>query len=136
MQTRETAVRARSEDAERPKILMVDDDGDFQKILRDWLSPKYDTISLADGAEFLDEAELANPDLVILDVSLPGLDGFGLCKSLRERGRFNCVPVLFLTGFDTNEDFLRSLEAGGSAFLTKPIKRAALLTEIWRLLGR
>lgn len=128
--------RALAEEDRRLKVLMVDDDRDFQLILRGWLAPRYDTISLSDGDELLEETELSEPDLIILDVSLPGLDGFRLCKRLRERSRFASVPVLFLTGFDTNEDFLKSLEVGGSAFLTKPVKRSTLLAEAARLLER
>ena len=119
----------------RPQIVMVDDDRDFQSILRGWLTPRYDTISLADGEELLHELSTLEPDLVVLDVGLPGPDGFKLCHKIRAESRFTQIPILFLTGMSSNRDFCKYLEVGGTAYLTKPVDRSQLLAEIHSLLA-
>jgi DNA-binding response OmpR family regulator len=124
----------RPQAVDRARILMVEDDEDFQTILRGWLAPHYDTESLADGEWLLDEAAIFRPDLFILDVTLPGANGFNLCRRLRADSRFACTPILFLTGLVEIDAFLRHLEIGGSAFVTKPIGRLALLEKVKELL--
>lgn len=119
----------------RPQIVMVEDDGDFQSILRGWLAPRFDTISFADGEELLGDLSTLRPDLIILDVNLPGPDGFKLCEKIRGDGRFAWTPILFLTGLGGNEDFLKHMQAGGTAYLTKPVDRLPLLAEIDSLLA-
>src|SRR5208283_3655994 len=83
---------------EKPRILMVDDDNDFQGIVQKWLSPRYDHMGLANGADLTEYLEADEPDLVILDVRMPGPDGFELCKQIRSDSRFADLPILFLTG--------------------------------------
>jgi DNA-binding response OmpR family regulator len=125
-----------SEIGTKPQVLMVDDDRDFQSILRGWLSPRYDTVSLTDGEELFHELAWLDPDLVILDVNLPGPDGFRLCGKLRAVERLVSVPVLFLTGMDANADFLKYLEVGGTAYLTKPVERVDLLRAVDGLVAK
>lgn len=122
--------------SERPQVVVVDDDPDFLEILRQWLSSRYDTVSLKDGAELLEELPGLEPDLVILDVNLPGPDGFRLCRRIRSEARMAGIPILFLTASRSNQDFLKNLEVGGSAYLTKPVERQRLLTEVYELIGR
>src|SRR5438309_11704057 len=107
-------------DPMKPRILMVDDDNDFQVIVRKWLSPRYDHLGLTSGADLTEYLEAAEPDLVILDVRMPGPDGFQLCRRIRSDSRFCDLPVLFLTGCKEDEDFIKNLNAGGTAYLTKP----------------
>jgi CheY-like chemotaxis protein len=109
---------------------MVDDDGEFQSIVRKWLSPRYEHWGLTDGADLLEYLESAEPDLVILDVRMPGLDGFQLCKLMRADQRFAHLPILFLTGCKEDEDFIKNLDSGGTAYLTKPVDRKDLLATI------
>jgi DNA-binding response OmpR family regulator len=125
-----------SQDQDRPQVLMVDDDRDFQSILRGWLAPRFDTVSLSDGEELFHELSSLEPDLVIMDVNLPGPDGFRLCRKLRSMERLVRVPVLFLTGLNANEDFLKYLEVGGTAYLTKPVERVQLLGAVEGLLAK
>lgn len=119
---------------ERPRLMLVEDDADFTSILRGWLAPLYDTISLRDGGEALEEAAVCRPDLIVLDVTLPGPDGFAVCRKLRRDPRFASTPVLFLTGVISNEAFVSHLEAGGTQYLTKPLDRPTLLAAVERLL--
>lgn len=119
----------------KPQVVMVDDDSDFQDILRGWLSGSYDTISLADGEELLSELSTLEPDLIMLDVKLPGPDGFKLCHKIRADERFADTPILFLTSSSANEDFCKYLEVGGSAYLNKPMERGELLRTIQSLIA-
>lgn len=119
----------------KPRIVMVDDEPDFQLILRQWLSPRYETISLPNGEGILEELSELEPDLLILDVGLPGPNGFKLCHKIRTVPRFSALPILFLTASKANDDFMRNLEVGGSAYLNKPVERGPLLATIDELLS-
>lgn len=119
----------------RARIALVEDEGDFRAILRRWLSPRYDTMSFLDAEDLLEsDPDAVVPDLVISDVRMPGLNGFRLCETLRADPRYAGVPVLLLTGVDSDEGFLLGLEAGADAYLTKPVERAQLLEKIAELL--
>jgi DNA-binding response OmpR family regulator len=74
------------------------------------------------------------PDLIIMDVKLPGMNGYSLCRRIHEQKRFAGVPVLFLTGVDSDEGFLSGLDAGGASYMTKPVDRADLLARVRELL--
>lgn len=119
--------------AERLRVVVVDDDKDFQFIIRGWLSPDHDTISLGSGEGLLEELADLSPDLLILDVLMPGPSGYKLCERIRSDARFERLPVLFLTGCGSDEDFMRHMEAGGTAFLTKPVTRKQLLAKVKEL---
>ncbi len=116
------------------QIVIVDDDPDFQTILRGWLKSRFWTVGLSSGDDLLEELRGLEPDLLILDVGLPGTDGFGLCRMLRSQGDFADLPILFLTGDASDMAFSRYLRVGGTAFMQKPVTRMALLQEIDSLL--
>jgi putative two-component system response regulator len=118
---------------EKPSIVMVDDDSEFQGIMRKWLAPYYDHCGLHNGADLIDYLEAYEPDLLILDVRMPGLDGFELCKRIRADQRFAALPILFLTGCKEDEDFIKNLDVGGTAYLTKPVERNDLLSIVKEL---
>lgn len=119
---------------QRLQIVVVDDDMDFQTILRGWLKTRYWVVGLSSGADLLEELRGLEPDLLILDVGLPGTDGFELCRMLRAQGEFADLPILFLTGAASDEAFARYLRVGGTAYMIKPVTRAALLQEVEGLL--
>lgn len=119
---------------EKSKVVLVEDDDDFLTIVRQWLLPSYDTVSLGGGGSLLNELPLIDPDLLILDVKLPDGDGFELCRKIRRNGRFPFLPILFLTACAGDDDFLKYLDCGGSAYLTKPVGRGLLLRRIKELL--
>lgn len=121
---------------DRPRVALVEDDPDFRALVRGWLAARYDTLSFGSAEEWLDDDEEAlAPDLLITDVNMPGVDGFALCAALRARPGFEALPILFLTGVDTDEGFLRGEEAGASAYLTKPVERSVLLAKVEDLLA-
>ena len=116
------------------RIVMVDDEPDFLTIAETWLEPKYDLVSFTDGADLLSQLSALEPDLLILDVRLPGLDGFKLCRRIRADNRFASLPILFLTASHSDIDFFRNLEVGGTSYLTKPVSRKELLARVKELL--
>jgi two-component system OmpR family response regulator len=119
----------------RATVLLADDDRDFQKIVRDWLTPTCDISTFDNGEELADALALSEPDLIILDVRMPGPDGFTLCRRIRSDSRLSMVPVLFLTASQDDMDFVRNMEVGGTAYVTKPVRRKELLSKIEELVG-
>ena len=117
------------------KILVIEDDRDLSRALRVRLKANgYQTVSAADG---LSAPALANrelPDLIILDLGLPGADGFSVLADLRKRMRLAAIPVLVLTAWDTDVYEDRALEAGASVVLQKPASNAVLLETVSWLL--
>ncbi len=119
----------------KPCIYVVDDEPDFQTILRSWLSPAYDVVPLKDGDELIGALHVKLPDLVLLDLHLPGADGFELCRRVRSSAGLSKVPVLFLTASHERRDYQRNIQVGGSGFLTKPVGRLQLLAVVDDLLA-
>lgn len=118
----------------KPLVVWVDDDRIFQELVKEWLVPRYDLATYATGEEFLDALGGIEPDAVILDVRLPGPDGFRLCRKLRADGRFSTVPILFLTSCGEDVDYIKYLDVGGTAFLNKPVDKGELLKTLDELL--
>mgnify|MGYP001572105865 FL=1 len=120
----------------RPRIVSVEDEEDVQTILRQWLTPYYDLILLPHGEDLVEEVQLLQPDLIMLDIGLPGPDGLRLCQRLRRETRLGTVPILIFSGHKDDESFLSSIEAGASSFLTKPVEKEDLLARVTELLER
>ena len=118
----------------KPVIAMVDDEVDYMTLIRAWLEEMSVFYAFKSGEEFLSALPALSPDLVILDLYLRGVDGIELCRRMREIPKFAVVPVLFLTGSDRVDDYRRTMIAGGSTFLTKPVGRIRLLSSIADLL--
>jgi DNA-binding response OmpR family regulator len=117
------------------RILIVEDELPMRTALEDCLgSEGYRVISAADGKAGLDRALEEKPDLILLDVMLPRLDGFALCAELR---RLNCaVPILMLTAKGQVEDRVSGLDAGADDYLVKPFSTEELLARVRALLRR
>jgi CheY-like chemotaxis protein len=120
----------------KPNILMVDDEPDFQTIVHDWLEPSYEHCALKDGDELIGALHAGAPDLVILDLNLPGADGFELCRRVRETPGMRDVPILFLTGSRQPRDYRDNFAAGGTGWLLKPVGRRQLLHAVEELIAR
>ncbi len=118
---------------DRHCVMIVEDDAEFRSIVWHWLLPDYDTVTFGDGIELLASEQERVPSLIIMDVQLPGPNGFLLCQRVHEQARFANVPVLFLTGVDSDEGFLMGMDAGGASYLTKPVERADLLARVREL---
>jgi two-component system, OmpR family, response regulator MprA len=114
------------------RVLVVEDDADIADVLRRSLRNEgYEVRTSADGVEALDMAVGFVPDLVVLDLGLPGLDGIEVCRRLRMEGD---VPILMLTARAETEDRVTGLDSGADDYLVKPFERKELLARIRALL--
>ena len=116
------------------RVLVVEDDAEITDVLRRSLRNEgYEVRTAADGIEALDQANAFVPDLVVLDLGLPRLDGTEVCRRLREDGD---VPILMLTARAETEDRVEGLDSGADDYLVKPFERTELLARIRALLRR
>lgn len=125
-----------NEPATVPQVLVVEDDDHIAQVLRFMLERQgYRVTHLADGRA-ASEHIAANPapDLILLDVMLPYMDGFELVGQARARTGWGSVPILMLTAKNTERDTVRALDAGANDFVTKPFQPNELLARVRRLL--
>ncbi|HIJ87895.1 MAG TPA: diguanylate cyclase [Desulfuromonadales bacterium] len=108
----------------RFRILAVDDEYVNIQLIKSVLGGEYDILTAQNGHEAIDQIEQDKPDLILLDVMMPDITGFEVCKIIKADERFADIPVIFLTGLDTLEGQLQGLELGGIDYLTKPINLA------------
>ncbi len=117
------------------RLLVVDDEPNIRELLSTSLRfAGFEVHTAADGQEALKQAEATRPDLVVLDVMLPDLDGFAVTRRLRERGRD--TPVLFLTAKDDVSDRVTGLTVGGDDYVTKPFSLEEVVARIRAVLRR
>jgi two-component system response regulator MprA len=117
------------------RILVVDDEPAVRESLASSLAfEEYEVVTAADGLAALDELDRARPDLAILDVLMPRMDGLTTCRRLRARG--DTLPVLMLTARDTVGDRVTGLDAGADDYLVKPFELDELLARVRALLRR
>jgi two-component system, cell cycle response regulator len=113
------------------QILVVDDVQANIKLLEAKLASEYyDVIAAKDGFEALKAAKEHKPDLVLLDVMMPGMDGFEVCRKLKEDTDLSHIPVVMVTALSDKSDRLKGLESGADDFLTKPINDTALFARV------
>ncbi|AXA91512.1 two-component system response regulator [Massilia sp. YMA4] len=121
--------------ARRRTILVVDDTPDSIMVLCALLKEAYDTKVAVSGEVALRVLGAAPVDLVLLDVMMPGLDGYEVCRRIRATPATAALPVVFLTARDTPEDAALALAAGGDGHLAKPVDPARLHAVLGRLLA-
>jgi len=115
----------------RPKILIVDDEPLNVDFLEQELQDLgYDTVSAVNGWEALVKAVAEVPDLILLDLVMPAMDGYTVCRLLKEREETQLIPVVMMTARGAREDRIRGIEAGADDFLTKPVHYPELLARI------
>jgi two-component system, OmpR family, response regulator len=118
-----------------PQVLVVDDEPNIRELVQVALKFHGCSVSTASsGRDALRQAEVGQPDLIVLDVMLPDMDGFEVCRRLRAGG--NEVPVIFLTARDTSSDTVTGLAIGGDDYVTKPFSVEALVARVRAVLRR
>ena len=118
-----------------PRILIADDSPSNRDILQTRLAIHgYEILTATDGEEALAIAREAQPDLILLDVMMPKLDGFEVCRRLKADRSLPLIPVILVTAKTDSKDIVAGLEAGGDEYLTKPVDQAALVARIKSML--
>jgi two-component system phosphate regulon response regulator PhoB len=119
----------------KPKILVVDDEPDAVELVEFNLkSNGYEVVTAADGEEALEKARTQIPDLIILDLMLPEVDGTEVCKILRRDQRTRAIPIIMLTAKAAEIDRVLGLELGADDYVTKPFSPRELVLRVKRLL--
>lgn len=122
-------------DSERPKILVVDDHPSSRMTAAALLSVEgYEVLEAGSGAAALNCVVAANPDLILLDVMMPGMDGFEVCRRLKQSEYTRLTPIVFVTALNDRRARLRGIEAGGDDFLTKPFDQLELSARVKSLI--
>lgn len=117
--------------ARPPRVLIADDNPQGVELLEAYLAETdYDIQTAADGDETLQKVHSWQPDLILLDVMMPKISGFEVCKRLRANPATRDVAVLMVTALDQHSDIDRAVEAGTNDFLTKPINKKELLLRV------
>jgi two-component system alkaline phosphatase synthesis response regulator PhoP len=120
----------------KKKILVVEDEAELTGAIQIRLEQAgYEVLIAYDGQEALEKARAENPDLIVLDLMLPKIDGYKVCRLLKFDGKYKKIPVVMLTARAQEKDENLGYEVGADAFITKPFKYQVLLAKIAELLG-
>lgn len=114
------------------KVLVVDDDPVIQIGLSAVLEDDYEVLIAEDGASCLMQMEAETPDLILLDIDMPGLSGYDTCQKIRQR---STTPIIFVSSRDTLDERLHAFEVGGNDFIQKPFEAEILLVKVQRMLA-
>ena len=118
-------------------VLLVEDEEQLRRVMKDLLQREgYRVAEARDGVQALDEVDRFAPDVIILDLNLPGLDGYGVLAQLRSRPATRDIPVMVLTAKGDEDNEVRVFELGADDFVTKPFRARALTARLEAMLGR
>lgn len=121
----------------KPRLLIVEDDFDIANMLRIYFTGlQYEVDLAARGSEALEKTHQSMPNLIVLDIMLPDMDGFEVCRILRTTTRTSHVPIIFLTQKDERSDKLQGLELGADDYITKPFDIEELKLRVQRAIAR
>ncbi|WP_406657283.1 response regulator [Methanolobus sp. ZRKC2] len=116
------------------KILVVDDEVLNVELMRAYLSNDYDVISAYNGKDALEKVKAEKPDMILLDVMMPEMDGYEVCRIIRHDYQMNFIPIIMVTALTSKDDHNRGIEAGADDFLKKPVGKFELDKKISSLL--
>ena len=118
-----------------PVVLCVDDEPANLKLLENILVPRgYEVVTASNGKDALEKIRTQRIDLVLLDVMMPEMDGFAVCKEIKGNSKYQGIPVIMITALSTKQDRVKGIEAGAEEFLSKPFDQMEVLARIRMLL--
>ncbi|MCX5635477.1 MAG: response regulator [Planctomycetota bacterium] len=118
-------------------ILIVDDEEDIQELLKfNLVKEGYDVLVAGNGEKALESARNKNPQLIVLDLMLPGIDGLSVCKKLKSEPKTASIPIVMLTAKGEESDIVTGLEIGADDYVTKPFSPKVLIARIRKLLRK
>ena len=118
------------------RVLVIDDNDDIREFLTVKLSPYFEVITAVDGNEGIKRSVNEDPDLIICDVMMPGMNGFELTKMLKDNFETCHIPVILLTAYVSDEHHTEGVEAGADAYISKPFSMKHLMLQINKLLEK
>ena len=122
---------------DKKRILVVDDEEDILNVLRFRLEANnYEVLVASDGQEGLNKARSEKPDLMILDLMLPKIDGYKVCRMLKFDEAYKAIPIIIFTARAQKQDEELGMEMGADAYISKPFEPEILLGKIKELLGK
>lgn len=118
------------------KILIIDDNSAWRYLVVHELQKKgYTTFSASNGVSGIGTAKQNKPDLILLDILMPGIDGFEVCRILKKDPLLKDIPVIFITAKAQKTDVILGLESGGASYIVKPVKLEVILQKVTELIG-
>ena len=120
--------------SDKPRVLVVDDEPMNIELLQAYLQTDYDVLSALNGMEALDIISSEYPDIVLLDVMMPGINGYQVCEQIKSSEKTRFIPVVLVTALSGREDRLKGIDAKADDFLTKPVDRLELQMRVKSLL--
>ena len=124
-----------TEISRRSKILIVDDEPILQETLHALLiEDLYDFFFASNGEEGIQQADLVQPDVILMDIMMPGMDGFEACQELKKKPNTQHIPIILVTALDSSDDLSRGLDSGADEFITKPPDRRELKARVRSML--
>ena len=113
------------------RILLIEDHEDNRRIVRDLLTPAgYEVIEALTGEDGVSMADSHRPDLILMDIQLPGLDGYEATRQIKAKPELRAIPIVVVTSYALSGDDVKAREAGCDAYVTKPFSPRALLAKI------
>jgi DNA-binding response OmpR family regulator len=121
-------------DPKKPKVIIVDDDRETREMMALALRQEgFEVAQAANGLRLISTLHVDRPDVILMDVNMSWIDGFELCRAVRNSEEFNAIPVVFVSGRSTQADVKRGMECGASAYFTKPVELPTLIARIRQL---
>lgn len=122
---------------DNPRVIIVDDDRESREMLGSLLrSEGFEVFEAANGLKLISMLHADHPDVIVLDVNLSWIDGFELCRSVKQNDDFRNVPVVFLSGRTAKDDVQRGLAAGAVAYFGKPVDFDALVDRLREIVAQ
>jgi DNA-binding response OmpR family regulator len=121
--------------APKPKVIIVDDDRETREMLSLALELEgFEVAQAANGLRLISSLHVDTPDIILLDVNMSWVDGFELCRSVKQNDAFRAIPVIFISARSSVQDVKKGLEAGAADYFTKPFEVPDLVSRIRELL--